>query len=493
MTQQKNPYRPLTPYEVEQKKSDLLDEYRHGRSGLVATGKMFSQSLEYTPDVAKYNMGTCPIKLSDVEGDFELHKWQTILQEKKGREARPLGNLLPGHPSWTDMHVSKDVLDTSIDGNTGYGGGVLVRTDLVPSLYLWLNTRFPALERIQRIPANGVEHTWNNEIDFGDANDDFIDEFGCPVISHGTYFRGRTNIAIIAIERGVSLKLQYAVQQSGMTYNGNQTTADIEMQNAVLSRAKLLQKAFYYGTTQLRTDNAAFDGHLEMGKSFVNGFNGLRVLISEQANSVHNGFYPTGFGPVIGEATPSTTTPAITKAIDAVAGRILDNGGMPTAIHMSVQAEQALRDEGINLVRYTMDELTVGGGMVLGGRVRAIDTVAGLLPVVIVPGHGIGRYQMGSGTGTNVLPAAQTTGHSAGDWVEDIYVLSEPYLQMPYLGSPDPVPIEIPLGLPSPDGTGCLTRRFMLWWMIGLAMPIPIFQGKVRIPSTAPSGSDADA
>lgn len=463
-----NPFRPLTPYEVDAKKADIMKEYRSGAATLPGTGQMLATSLEYTPDEAKYNLKTATMQLPNTGGEFDLHRSDQILSsEMRGPAHRPLGNLPAGHGSWNAMHVTKDVLDTSI--TSGQGGGILVRTDLVPTIYMWLNTRFPALDRIQKIPANGVSHTWNNEIDFGDATDDFIDEFGCPTVSHGVYFRGSTNIAIIAIERGTTLKLLYATAQSGMTYNGNQSTADIEMQNAILSKAKLLQKCFYYGVTASNTGGVSYDGTSEFGKTFLNGFNGLRVLLSSHANTVHTNFYPAGFGPVIGEVTSGGS---ITKAIDAVAGAIMDNGGMPTAIHLSTLAEQKLRDEGINLIRYSENDATVGGGLVLGGRVRAVDTVAGLLPVIVIPGHGIGTYNIGAADGSTF---------ATGTNVEDVYVLSENYIQMPYLGSPDPVPIEIPIGIPNADGTGCLTRRFIVWWMVGLALPVPIFQGKVRI------------
>ncbi|MGI0133445.1 MAG: hypothetical protein ACREBW_00605, partial [Candidatus Micrarchaeaceae archaeon] len=59
---------------------------------------------------------------------------------------------------------------------------------------------------------------------------------------------------------------------------------------------------------------------------------------------------------------------------------------------------------------------------------------------------------------------------------EDVYIVDETTMSFPFLGSAVPTTIEIPMGF---DRT--LVRRYIMFWMFGLAMKIPVFNGKIRV------------
>jgi hypothetical protein len=445
---------PWDGMEIRAAKNALLASYIDPFNTVVNDAyvdEMFSQSLLRTPDTEKLGWGQ---KALGTEYIMPIHGPDEIQQ--KAADMPLLGG-----------GVEKAVLDTAISGgNTG--GGVLARIDLVPEVFVWFWTEFAALNRIARVPSKGIDHSWNNLIALGDDNDGFLDEFGCPSPSKGVYFRGSTNIAILGVERGTSLKLEFGIAAGGLLYNGGMSSYDLEMKNAITVRARILQKCFFQGTTA-----STQDGTHQYGLTFTNGFNGLRVLLSELANTVHSNFYPAGYGPVIFEQSATGT---IADAIDAAAAQIWNNGGRPTAVYCSTRVARKLRGEVSSLIRYTEDNAVTGAGLIVGGHVSAIDTVAGLLPIIVVPNDSIGTYNVGSiatDGGTTLLTSSTC---------EDVYVLSEDKMQLPYLGSPDPMPIEIPIGIPDAGGGACLTRRFIIYMMIGLAITVPVHQAKVRVP-----------
>lgn len=365
------------------------------------------------------------------------------------------GHLLGLRPGITTK--ATDVLSSAFSTVSGTGQPVLARVDLEPIIYNWFLRKFPALDRIAKERSNGLNHTWDLSTSFDEADATFMAELDKSPLGQGVYGQASTNIAILATTRGNSYKEQLAVAQSGMTYDGGMDTVDLELQRGAWALAKTFQTAFYQGTTI--TGKTGTD---EYGKTYTNGFNGLRALISTNANTISSGFYPTGFSPLI---LDKSATGGITASVNTIAQQSMDLGGEPSAAHMSAYAATQLALEassGGYGIRFTMDD--VQGGLVMGNTVKAIDTVAGQLPVVVIPGNSIGTYTAPAGTAF------------AGTTVEDIYVLDESTLSFPFLGSAVPTTIEIPMGV---DLT--LAKRYILFWMAGFAMKIPVYNGKVRI------------
>ena len=101
---------------------------------------------------------------------------------------------------------------------------------------------------------------------------------------------------------------------------------------------------------------------------------------------------------------------------------------------------------------------SVDAGLGLG----TVATPAGALPLLAVPGDGIGSYAITvSGTTTNY---------------RDMYVIDEDAWAMPYLGNDAITTLEIPVGV-----AGALTRLYIQFCMYGLSNKAPQFNGKIRV------------
>ena len=94
-------------------------------------------------------------------------------------------------------------------------------------------------------------------------------------------------------------------------------------------------------------------------------------------------------------------------------------------------------------------------------------------------------------TVTNVAPSIPTltsngpkpektaitiNGVASGSLVRDLYILDESTVTLPYLGSPGPTVLEIPVGI-----SGQLTHLFIIFFMGGLAIKAPTWQNKIRV------------
>ena len=64
----------------------------------------------------------------------------------------------------------------------------------------------------------------------------------------------------------------------------------------------------------------------------------------------------------------------------------------------------------------------------------------------------------------------------AGNNVRDIYVLDENTVTLPYLGSPGPTVLEIPIGI-----SGQLTHLYIIFLMNGLAVKVLPWNNKIRV------------
>lgn len=308
------------------------------------------------------------------------------------------------------------------------GAGPLIRQDLEPILYALFVKNFPAWDRINKVPANGLLHAWNKITSFGDAQ--FMPELGTVTDDQNTYERANTNVAVLARRVGVSFKAGFAVQQGGAGYN----LESEELTGGLRAMAHKLQKTIFQGQS---TDSGG-DADNELGAYDANGFTGLRALLNTSAAVNAN---LTG-------ATPDKITEKINDSVVP----IVDNGGAPSVVFIRANEHNIWNKQQLEIVRI-MDRID----FVPGIRVPAIATSAGDLPLVPVPGDSIGFYD-----------------RSAKD-TADIYVVDETSLSLPYLGSDSIQVLDIPVGV-----GGQLVHYYIVWIMVGLALKTNLWSNKVR-------------
>lgn len=323
-------------------------------------------------------------------------------------------------------------------------GAPLIRQDLEPILRETFNRYFPAYEMLPKIPANSVKHTWTQKTAPGSAS--LISELGSLVgtASDSTYARAlSTNIAVMASYRSIGLKAQFASQQSGMNFNlgGSENN---EVTSAMQAIALLVQSLIFQGNES----TAAKTVDDEEGAYNVLGFDGLRTQLK-------------GAGYSITKAS-ETYIQILRKAV----GQLYDAGADLNSILMflSVGAMNAVDDELQDYLRINKNE--VGGGAVPTALGRAgLAMLNGILSrPQMVPAQG----QQTSGIGYYTYSAAAT---------EDIYLLDPNGTALPYLGSPSPTVIQLPLGT-----SDKLAQVYIPFFMVGLAIYVKNFNRKVRIP-----------
>lgn len=315
------------------------------------------------------------------------------------------------------------------------GGAALIRQDLEPMLYALFVKRFPLFERMRKEPANGLVHAYNQQTSYGDAV--FQTELGTVTDDVNVYARQTTNVAVLATRRGISLKSQFAIQQGGAAGNHGLAT---ELSGGVTAIAHKLQKQVLQGNA---TTSASAGSATEIGAFDANGFDGLRKLLGTAASA--------------GNVITNKGTSSYTAAINETVAGILNNGGNPSAIVLSPTDYAAYTNELLSLVRFP------GGGDAQPGLgLGSVATPAGALPLLAIPGDGVGSYAITSG-GT-------TTNY------RDMYVIDEDVWSMPFLGNDAITTLEIPVGV-----AGALTRLYIQFCMYGLANKAPQFNGKIRV------------
>jgi len=314
------------------------------------------------------------------------------------------------------------------------GAAALIRQDLEPILYELYVRTFPAFDRFVKEPANGLTHTFNQITSFGAAQ--FMAELGTVTDDQSVYERKTTNIAIVATRRGLSLKSQYAVAAGGMGYN----PVDLELQGGLRAISAKMQRQIFSG----QSSNSGGSASTEDGEYEPNGFDGLRKILNT-GNAV--------------KVDPTLTTPEdIRTAIDRAVEKIVQAGGGSPSIIWANPGDKITFDlQQDKNVRYMNSFVDVAVGV----QTNAVNTVAGPLPLAIVPGNSITNY---------------TTTVGGSDDVRDLYVLDESTISLPYLGSEGPTVLDIPIGI-----SGQLTHLFILFGMWGLAVKAIPFSNKVRV------------
>lgn len=321
------------------------------------------------------------------------------------------------------------------------GSTALIRQDLEPMLYEIFVRIFPAYDRMRKEPANGLTHAWNQITAYGDAK--FMAELGTVSDDTSTYERKTTNVAILATRRGISLKSQFAVMAGGMNYNPEQ----IELQGGLRSIAHRMQQTIFAG-------NAADSGGTadnELGEYDANAFTGLRQLLTS-ANAQN-----------LDPATNPTTTGSFRNAINAAVLPIVQAGGRPSILWSAPQEKITFdQQQDVNFrVLAGQNQVNLGAGVVAD----RVNTIAGPLPWAVVPGDSISSYH--------------ATTYSS-NLVRELYILDEESITLPYLGTPGPTVLEIPIGI-----SGQLTHLYVIFLMNGLAVKVLPWNNKVRVKVTA--------
>lgn len=310
----------------------------------------------------------------------------------------------------------------------------LIRQDLEPMLYEVFVRVFPAYDRMPKEPANGLLHAWNQITAYGGAK--FMAELGTVSDDQSTFARQSTNVAILATRRGISLKSQFAVMAGGMNYNPEA----IELQGGLRAMAHTMQKQIFEGQSTVTTGTAAD----ESGLYDANGFTGLRSTLNT-VNAVN-----------LDPATNPTTTGSFRQAIDKGLLPVTQSQGM-TSIIWGHPQEKITFDEqqDVNVRLVGPDYIDIG----VGATAQAVNTYAGRIPFAVVPGDSISSYT-----------------DSGGTLRRDLYMLDEGSITLPYLGSPGPTVLEIPIGI-----SGQLTHLFIIFMMNGLAVKVLPWNNKVRV------------
>lgn len=334
----------------------------------------------------------------------------------KQADAMLLNHLAASNPA------IRKLLDTS-------GGAALIRQDLEPMLYALFVKRFPMWERIRKEPSNGLVHAYNQITAYGAAL--WQTETGTVTDDANTYNRVTSAIGVLATRRGVTLKEQFAVAQGGAPYNSLAT----ELSGGVTAITKALQVAIFHGNAT----TSGQDDTTEYGLYNVNAFTGLRYL---------QGTYGSGSPVMVNKGTSSYVA-----SFNTAVATVMDNGGSPSMIAMTPGAYADWVNELLATIRQNP-----GAAGAQGLDFGTILTAAGPLPILTVPGGNIGQY---------TFNAAPTT--------EDIYILDEDVVSVPWLGSDSITTLEIPIG-----AAGALTRLYIMFMMAGFADKAPLFNAKVR-------------
>lgn len=388
-----------------------------------------------TPDQLEAIIGTLLLKGQGKEG-VPFHEWLVRSDTGFDKTAPAIAQAAAKGAFGQNGSFIQRALDVT-------SGGPLIRTDIEQVVYEVYLRKFPAAESVRKIPANGIKHTYNRRTATGDAAT--IDDLGdmSAAMVNSTYgLEQNSHIATIVSPRAIGLKLRYAVQQSGMTYNldGNDS---LEIMAGLTAIAKKNQTLVLQGNSS----TAAKTLDDEEGLTDAKGFDGLRTILK-------------GAGTSITKANADAFVDCINKAV----GQIMNAGGdvENLLVMMSVAVRFALNLEMQQFMRVT--NKTPGGGFDTALSANGLVTLGEWLSKILsVPadaqGNGLGYYTFG------------------GNVVEDIDVIEPSGLALAYLGSATPVILELPIGF-----NHQLSQVYYPFLMNGLVVYIPEFNRKVRVP-----------
>lgn len=439
----------------EEMKQNFVDPLRKNFEELAAIGAGYAG---FGSDAALADPYAV-VRRKSAEGNFQINNAKlggmiaALLQKNSGKEGVPIGE-------WMNRSGQRAAIETNFESalskgafgenaglvekalsTAGNSGGPTIRTDIEPIMREAYLRSFPVAEQIASIPSNGLVHSYNVKTATGEAVT--VGELGdlTGADADSTFVRkANANIAIIASRRAISLKLQYASQQSGMNFNlsGAENTEVMSAITAIARKNQALILQGNYSTAARTLDD-------EDGATDANGFDGLRTLLK---------------------------TTGITKAddenfydvIDRAVGQIMNAGGDVNSILglMSVGAKRLLNAELLQFLRILKSESDSGGAplnMVSTGILTVADTLAKMLAVP--------SSAQSQGTGYYTLSSVVK---------EDAFIVDPAGLALAYLGSPNPVVLELPVGF-----NNALSNVYIVFLMNGLVLYIDGFHRKIRI------------
>lgn len=396
-----------------------------------------SQLEQILLGVKAFNDGDGEIKTKVANGAMTLKDWMSRSGEPSAIQNGLHNEVEKGVFGQNNVYM-KSALDSS-------GGAALIRTDLEPMLHEIFLRQFPGLDAIPKIPANGLVHSFVQQTAIGTAS--IVSEVGSlsATESTGTYgVNTSTNIAVLASQRTVGLKMQYASRQSGMNFNlgGSQNT---EVTSALRAIAKLAQTLVFQGNQNSGASSAVADD--EDGLYNANGLTGLRQQLKGGSYSIT-------------KSSSDTYLNTLRKAV----GQLINAGADLSSVIMflSVGAQNAIDGELEQF--FTMPKGTEGSPFPTNFGSSGLR----MLQDIIMRSKMVPAGAQAEGIGYYTYSAAAT---------EDIYVMDPEGVKMPYLGSPTPVILELPLG-----SNNILGNIFIPFWMTGLALYALAFNRKIRIP-----------
>jgi len=361
----------------------------------------------------------------------------TPINDDSNMTAKLIGEM---HSSPVVPNAVKDVILDSTNTTTG---NALLRQDLEPILHSIFVKRFPVWERLTKKPSNGLVHqaTRITAPDTGSAGSTLISEVGTVTYTAGSYDKLTFPIGVFATGRGVSFKEIAAVEAGGSppAYSPELT----EMSNGMVKLAQDLQ---YYILQGNATNTPSADATTEKGKYNANGIDGFRGVLGSVGSFSTNGATQVDINSL-----------NITESMRFAATQAANNGGNPKLAFMSLNSKQAWDDEQMSNVRW--DSQANLKDLVVGTKVSSLTYSDGELMIVPFPGSTGGTYTRTSDSAT----------------VEDIYIIDDDHVAIPWLYSENFTVLQIPSGV-----DGVLSSRWIIFGMFGLEIAAPSFQAKVR-------------
>lgn len=329
-------------------------------------------------------------------------------------------------------------------GSGSTSGGPLIRVDIEPLLREAYLRKFPLFDMIRKFPANGLVHSYNQRTDPGTAG--LVAELGdlSATDSESTYVRkANSNIAVMAARRQISLKLQYAVAQSGMSFDvsgsGNLEVIGALQSIASLDQALICQGNYTTSTGTVSNEDGAYNNL---------GFDGLRTILKDSSTAIDK-----------------ASTDSYLRRINQAVADVVNSGGSVDnlVILCSLYAKMDIEDSELLSFLRVMNTTPSGGfptNLASNGLTTVADTLTRLMPIPAnSQSTGIGYYT-----------------YSAAS-VEDMYVVDPAGIGLAYLGSPTPAILELPVGF-----NNALSNVYVPFVMHGLTVFVTKFNRKIRIP-----------
>jgi hypothetical protein len=299
---------------------------------------------------------------------------------------------------------------------------------------------FPLYDVIEKEPSNGVSHTFEQQTAFsGTTVPHTVGETGTVLDDANVYLRKTTNIMTLGVRRGVTLKALFAGQQAGgpsSTLEGREIKGGLQ----TIARDAQAEICTFQESNLSSTSLTSIDGAFDS-----NGVNGLRYIMAN--------FAPPENQAVVDVRT-AWTDQRVLLAVRTICDNIWDKGGKVDLAVVSSVGRRALMQDQLSLTRI-VDKTQITPGLL----VSAIETDQGLLPLLPVPGNFIGKWV-----------------DATGAVYVDIHIVWTETLRLPYLGSPEPTIITVPIGT-----DGQLRKLTIPFQMIGFAAEAPTYMGRVSL------------